>query len=221
MEFPCRGMWHVWRNRRYLGVIKLVNMAAGRLELALRRERLVSLPHVYKVESTNCCNGTCRLCPTGQGIHGRAKGKITYEQFHRIVDRIKSVAYTLDVSNWGEPLLVKDIYKMVRYAHDAGIWTYLSSNMHAYTMEPDEADRLVNSGLDMLNCSIHGTTQDTFEQYQPGKKLDLVLRNIRTVLDARRRLKSLTPGCSRVFCRYEVQRASDRQVQAACTRTWL
>ncbi|MFN7139880.1 MAG: FkbM family methyltransferase, partial [Limisphaerales bacterium] len=35
-----------------------------------------------------------------------------------------------------------DIYRMIRYAHDRGIWTYLSSNLHAFKPEKGQAEEL-------------------------------------------------------------------------------
>ncbi|MCG8508134.1 MAG: radical SAM protein, partial [Rhodospirillales bacterium] len=104
----------------------------------------------------------------------------------------------VDLSMWGDPLIVPDIYDMIRYAHDRGIWTYISSNLHAFKLKAKpgtkhQAEKLVESGLDMLTCSLHGATQETYEIYQPGKRLDESLQKIRCILDTRNRMGSATP----------------------------
>ncbi len=193
LDLPVRAAWHVWRNRPYLTVYKLLNMGLVNIEALLRRERMHGLPYVAKVEPTNICNSTCRLCPTGTNLPGRCKGKMSLEQFCRIIDMIKRHTYVVDLSNWGDPLVVPDIYRMIRYTHDARIWTYISSNLHAFNLERHDDEAIVQSRLDMLNCSLHAATQSTYEAYQPGKKLDVALTKIRAILDARRRLNSRTP----------------------------
>ncbi len=192
LEVAARGVWHVWRNRRYLTLLKLANMAVINIQCKLRTERVVGLPYRMKIEPTNICNTKCQLCPTGLGYKGRAKGSMSFDTFRGLVNQVRRYVYTLDLSMWGDPLIVPDIYRMVRYAHDRGIWTYLSSNLHAFKPEK-QAESLVRSGLDMLTCSLHGASQETYEHYQPGKKLDASIKKIRAIQAAKQRLSSSTP----------------------------
>ena len=193
IDYLARGVWHVWRNRQYLSAIKLANMAMINAQCRLQTERVVGMPYRMKIEPTNVCNTHCQLCPTGIGLTGRAKGKMDFDQFQKLIDQLRRYLYTVDLSMWGDPLIVPDIYRMIRYAHDAGIWTYLSSNLHAFKPERGHADALVRSHLDMLTCSLHGASQATFEAYQPGKKFDHVVEKIKAIVAAKRRLRSDTP----------------------------
>ncbi|MCC7146461.1 MAG: SPASM domain-containing protein [Phycisphaeraceae bacterium] len=193
IDFLARGIFHVVRNRRYLTALKLLNMAIVNLEFYFKTERLIGRPYRMKIESTNICNTRCQLCPTGLGIQGRPKGSLGLADFQKLVAQLKRYLYVLDLSMWGDPLIVPDIYKMIRYAHDQRIWTYLSSNLHAFKPEKGQAEALIRSGLDMLTCSIHGASQATFEQYQPGKHLPQTLDKVRAIVEARRRLGSSTP----------------------------
>ena len=49
-------MGHVLRNRRYLTVTKLVNIALINLQFAMKWERVIGMPYRMKIESTNICN---------------------------------------------------------------------------------------------------------------------------------------------------------------------
>ncbi len=193
IDLPVRATWHFWRNRNYLSIAKLFNMAVINVEMLFRRKKLFGRPYIIKIEPTNICNSTCRLCPTGMAFHGRDKGKMTFDNFTRIVDQVKRYAYVIDLSNWGDPLIVPDIYEMIRYVHDAGVWTYISSNLHAFRQNDGDPERLVRSGLDMLSCSLHGASQTTYEIYQPGKSFDQTIEKIRVIVETKRRLHSLTP----------------------------
>ncbi len=192
-DFVARGLWHVWRNRRYLTPLKLANMAGIQLQARLRTERVFGMPYSMKIEPTNICNTKCQLCPTGIGLSGRPKGKMRYEDYTRLIDQLKPWLYTLDLSMWGDPLIVPDIYRMIRYAHQNRIWTYLSSNLHAFKPEKGQADELVASGLDMMTCSLHGASQATYEIYQPGKDFEASIAKIRAINEAKARLGSRTP----------------------------
>ncbi len=193
IDFLARGVHHVWRNRRYLSAYKLLNMAAVNLCFKLKTERVIGRPYKMKIESTNICNTRCQLCPTGLGYHGRHKGRMGLSQFQALVERFRHHLVALDLSMWGDPLIVPDIYHMVRYAHDRRIWTYLSSNLHAFRPDKQHAEKLIDSGLDQLTCSLHGASQRTFELYQPGKDFDTAVAKVRHLIAVRDRLGSRTP----------------------------
>lgn len=189
-----RAMAHVWRNRRYLTFLKLANIALVNVQYGLKTERVLGRPYKMKIESTNLCNTRCQLCPTGLGFRGRAKGMMKFEDFAKLVDKFRWHLVALDLSMWGDPLIVPDVFRMIRYAHDRGIWTYLSSNLHAFKPEAGQAEALVRSGLDVLTCSLHAATQAAYEAYQPGKSLQTVMDKIRQLLATRDRLGRRTPA---------------------------
>ena len=199
LDFLARGVAFMWRNRRYLTLLKLANMAAVNLQFKLKTTRVVGRPYKMKIESTNICNTQCQLCPTGIGLKGRPKGKMSLENFKGLIDKLRWHLFALDLSMWGDPLIVPDIFRMIRHAHDRGVWTYISSNLHAFKIEPardadkDQATQLVESGLDMLTCSLHGATQRTYELYQPGKNFEQAVAKVRHLIATRDRLGSSTP----------------------------
>lgn len=193
MVFFPKALRYIWRNRRYITAYKLYNIAVVNFEYLMRKEVLRGLPYLVKIEPTNICNSNCQLCPTGRGFHGRSKGRMSFERYKYIVDQIKDFAYVLDLSNWGDPLVVPEIYDMIRYAHESGLWTYISSNLHAFSIKDGDADRLVSSGLDMLNCSLHAATDQTYKIYQPGKSLYSVIEKIEAIQDAKKRLGRKRP----------------------------
>lgn len=193
VDWFARATFYAWRNRRYLTTIKLMNMAAVNLQYLLKTERVWGRPYNLKIESTNICNTHCQLCPTGLGYAGRAKGKMDPAKFRGLVDRYRWFLFGLDLSMWGDPLIVPEIFDMIRYAHDKGIWTYVSSNLHAFKPHKGQAEALVKSGLDMLTCSLHGASAETFSTYQPGKEFEETVAKVRHIVQTRDALGSSTP----------------------------
>jgi len=198
IDFIARGVFHVWRNHRYLTTLKLANMALVNLQFHLKTERVIGRPYSMKIEPTNICNTKCQLCPTGIGLEGRPKGKMELSKLKGLIDSTKWHLRDLDLSMWGDPLIVPDIYTMIRYAHDKGIWTYISSNLHAFKLNPkpgqkSQAEMLVESGLDTLTCSLHGASQATYEVYQPGKRFEESVAKVKQIIETRDRMGSRTP----------------------------
>lgn len=193
VDFVARGVFYLWRNRRYLTIRKMLNMALVNIEFRLKTEYVLGRPYKMKIESTNICNTKCQLCPTGLGLSGRPKGKMNFEQYTKLIDQLKGTLFALDLSMWGDPLIVPEIYDMIRHAHKRGIWTYISSNLHAFKPGKGQAESLVNSGLDMLTCSLHGASQETFQIYQPGKSFGDAVEKVRNIVETRNRMGSATP----------------------------
>lgn len=214
IDWSARALFHVWRNHRYLSALKLLNMAAVNLQARLKTERVLGRPYKMKIESTNICNTHCQLCPTGLDLPGRGKGKMNFDSFAKLIDRHRWHLVALDLSMWGDPLIVPDIYKMIRYAHDRGVWTYISSNLHAYKLQPKpgdkpQAEQLIESGLDLMTCSLHGASQETYALYQPGKNFTDAVTKVRQIIETRDRLGVKTP---QVQLNFVVMRQNEHEI---------
>ena len=70
----------------------------------------------------------------------------------------------------GEPLLNKDLPQMIREAHEAGLYTIVSTNAQALT--PQMAEALVQAGLDRIIISMDGLTEETYSAYRIGGSLE-------------------------------------------------
>ncbi|RYZ15471.1 MAG: radical SAM protein, partial [Chitinophagaceae bacterium] len=108
----------------------------------------------------------------------------------------------------GEPFLNPDFLEMVRYAADKKIYTATSTNAHY--LKDDVARRTVESGLDRLIISIDGTTQETYQQYRVGGRLDKVLEGARNIVKWKKELKSKTPF---IIFQFLVVRHNEHQVE--------
>lgn len=170
---------------------KLANFALAKVQKWLRRDRLISMPYRYFIDPLNVCNLRCPLCPTGRGELRRPRGKMSLEDFKRIMDQIAPYAYSVELYNWGEPFLHPQIFEMIRYASERKISVQLSSNLNYF--DEEMAEQAVASDLARLLVSVDGATQETYEKYRRGGRLEVVLRNLRLLVEAKRRAGSFTP----------------------------
>src|SRR5204862_1212482 len=97
---------------------------------------------------------------------------------------------------------------MVSYASGKKIYTATSTNAHY--LNDNNARRTIESGLDRLIISIDGTTQDVYEQYRVGGKLDKVLEGARNIVKWKKELKSKTPF---VFFQFLVVKPNEHQIE--------
>jgi radical SAM protein with 4Fe4S-binding SPASM domain len=127
--------------------------------------------------------------------------------FRETIDQLSGELLYLIFYFQGEPYLNPAFLDMVSYASAKGIYTATSTNAHY--LNDHHAKRTIESGLDRLIISIDGTTQDVYEQYRVGGRLDKVLEGARNIVRWKKELKSKTPF---IFFQFLVVRPNEHQL---------
>lgn len=166
-------------------------------------------PISISFEPTTSCNLRCPECPSGLREFTRPTGMLKKDFFRETIDDIHKELIYLIFYFQGEPYLNPDFLDMVSYAHQKGIYTATSTNAHYLTNE--KAKKTVESGLDRLIISIDGTSQDVYEQYRVGGKLEKVLEGARNIVKWKKELNSKTPF---VFFQFLVVKPNEHQIDA-------
>lgn len=178
------------------------------LTRALRRPIQWGMPFTLSFEPTTACNLRCPECPSGLRAFTRPTGNLRADFFRQTLDELADDLLYLIFYFQGEPYINPQFLDMVRYAHERRIYTISSTNGHFLNRE--NARRTVESGLDRLIISVDGTTQDTYEQYRVGGKLETVLQGARNLVAARRELGSSTPH---LIFQFLVVRPNEHQIE--------
>jgi len=165
-------------------------------------------PISISFEPTTSCNLRCPECPSGLRQFTRPTGMLQKDFFRDTIDDIHKELLYLIFYFQGEPYLNPDFLEMVKYAASKKIYTATSTNAHY--LNDDNAKRTVESGLDRLIISIDGTTQDVYQQYRVGGKLDKVLEGARNIVRWKKELKSSTPF---VFFQFLVVKPNEHQLE--------
>lgn len=152
----------------------LLSLISERFHLGRSLGRPVSIT----IEPTNICNLRCPICETGSGKLKRKQGKMTYEDFVKIMDKIGPSANCLLFYYMGEPFLNKDAYRMIRYAREMGL--YVTTCTNGDLIDPNA---LYESGINHISFQIGGITQKTHEVYRVNSNLSKIFKNIESYLD--------------------------------------
>src|SRR3984885_4343439 len=166
------------------------------------------LPVSISFEPTTSCNLRCPECPSGLRAFTRPTGMLKKGFFTETIDQLAKDLFYLVFYFQGEPYLNPDFLEMVKYASAKKIYTATSTNAHYLT--DAVAKRTVESGLDRLIISIDGTTQDVYQQYRVGGKLEKVLDGARNIIKWKKELKSKTPF---IFFQFLVVRPNEHQLE--------
>lgn len=169
-------------------------------------------PFSISVEPTTHCNLRCPECPSGLRSFTRPTGQLDAGFFKEMMDGIHRDLLYLTFYFQGEPYLHPEFLDMVTYARSKGIYTATSTNAHY--LNDANARKTVESGLDRLIISIDGTTQETYEAYRIGGKLEKVLEGARNVVKWKKELGAKTPH---LIFQYLVVRPNEHQVDEVKT----
>ena len=82
------------------------------LSYLLRSPAVPHLPSRMIIDPINKCNLQCPFCYTGAREPGATKSEMSYECFEHIIG-LNPRVNSIDLYNWGEPLLNRDIFRML------------------------------------------------------------------------------------------------------------
>ncbi len=165
------------------------------------------LPISLAIEPTTSCNLRCPECPSGLRSFTRPTGMLPEDIFKKTIDELAPTLAYLTFYFQGEPFLHPKFLELVQYASEKKIYTATSTNAHF--LHDDLAKKTVQSGLGQLIISIDGTTQDTYQQYRIGGKLEKVLAGTENILKWKKILKSATPH---VIFQFLVVKPNEHQI---------
>ena len=175
-----------------------------------RNSRVVTYPAALTVCPGNICNLSCVLCPTGQNDNGRDKGFLSLELFKKIMDECGPYLWELNLYNWGEPLLNKELFEMVKYAKSFKVRISISTNLNHFNNSI--CSDLVLSGLDEVVVSLDGTSQESVSTYQVGNDFNKVVANIVKLANCKKNLNKKKPI---ITWRFLVNRYNENEIGKA------
>ncbi|HQO25018.1 MAG TPA: radical SAM protein [Acidobacteriota bacterium] len=172
-------------------------MAVSRIQRTTHRLRLLQsylrrrivcpgLPVTAIISSTSRCNLRCPMCPRAISEFGNAD--IEFDLFRKVIDEGSRYFEFAVLQGAGEPLLNKDIVRMVRYCKERGIRAGFSTN--ATLLRGDRVDELLLAGLDYIILAFDGATPEVYERYRSGAHFEETHRNIVAFLQRKRELRS-------------------------------
>jgi len=187
----------LFRYRKYLTlslphitVKKILNMAKVEWKLKTNNPDVKGLyPYILFVDLYNTCNLRCPLCIMGRREVQPREPLMNSGNYKRIIEPLKDYLFQVFLYNNSEPFLNKDIYDIIACNRHLNIGSVVSSNLSLKV----NSGRIVESGLEYLIVSADGLRQDVYEKYRVNGRIDLVIENIKKIIEARKKAHSKTP----------------------------
>lgn len=149
-------------------------------------------PKKLAVEITAECNLRCSMCHHPE--MKRPKGVIPFELWKKCADEVAEVSPGTECwfSFIGEPFLEPELLlRVLHYGKSVGLQKlYINSN--GMMLTPDLADRVLDSGVDLLVFGLDGFSSEAYSKARVGGIRDVVYGNIEYLLE-RRRVRGFGP----------------------------
>jgi MoaA/NifB/PqqE/SkfB family radical SAM enzyme len=153
------------------------SVTAERTEVAARP------PVCLYLEVTNRCNLLCTTCPrTYEELEPPAD--MDWELFTTIVDQAPGLARAV-LHGVGEPMLVANLPRMVRYLKDRGVHVLFNTNGTVLSERNGRA--LIDAGLDELRVSLDASNRESFKAIRGRDYFGRITRNVRAFRELQER----------------------------------
>ena len=210
LENSKAGLYHLLAHRfsspaAQALTLKMLNLFLSRHHFHARDTVLLSRPFGLVVDPSNMCQLACPGCVHSEragelNLFDWKKGTLGEDRFRALLGQYGPSAIGIYFCNYGEPLLNRNTPNLIRLAKRYLIATALSTSL---SVQHFDAEAYVESGLDFMVLSIDGATQSVYETFRRNGNLDLVFANIRSLVNAKRRLGKQTPVLSWNFLAFE------------------
>lgn len=143
-------------------------------------------------EVANRCNSKCATCPLTFAPQERAHN-LGFEELVGLVEQMPDLRRAV-MHGIGEPLLNRDLPRMVRHLKDRGVYVLFNSN--AALLTDARARALIDCGLDEFRVSLDGSTPETYLKVRGIAAFDQVIDNLAAMVRLKQELGAVTPRIS-------------------------
>lgn len=142
----------------------------------------VALPECLYLEVTNRCNLRCRACVHYRGMP-EAPRDLSFDEVMRVADQIPGLKRAV-LHGIGEPLLNKELPRIIRSLKDRGVHVLFNSN--GLLLSPELARELVAGGLDEFRVSLDAATESTYAAVRGAERFSEVMKNLAVLIGTRK-----------------------------------
>ena len=149
-------------------------------------------PVCLYLETTNRCNLLCTTCPRTYA-ELEPPADMSWELFTSIVDQIPRLQRAV-LHGVGEPMLVKQLPRMVRYLKDRG--TYVLFNTNGTVLNEKNGRALIAAELDELRVSFDAANAKSYLAVRGKNYFNRILKNVRAFRELQEREGHVKPRVS-------------------------
>jgi MoaA/NifB/PqqE/SkfB family radical SAM enzyme len=138
-----------------------------------------SRPRRVALDLSTVCQLKCPSCPTANGTIARSIGAgfLTLANFKTFVRNHPWVS-DIELSNWGEVFLNKDLEQILRHADRQHVAVRIDNGANLDRASDEALEALVRYKVRSLTCSIDGASPDVYSIYRVNGHFDRVIGHV-------------------------------------------
>lgn len=136
----------------------------------------LAVPFIVNVDPSDSCNFACGFCPTGDRALMRESGRPlkvmpldVFEKINSDIAKFPNPIRVLRLYKDGEPLLNKNFEKFVELARQNKNIQRIDTTTNASLLTRERSRRLIEAGIDRINISIEGVSEEDYLKFAKAK----------------------------------------------------
>lgn len=163
---------------------------------AVELKEFYNFPLYITIEQHFKCNYKCIMCYHSDKEQYELlnhKSKLSHDDVKKIIDeasKIGTLSICLNAGN--EPLLDRDIYKLVKYTKSKGILdVFITTN--GSLLDENVAEKLIDAGLTQIRVSIDAFSEEVYKKVRRSNNFSLVKDNVKRLIKIRNKKGRILP----------------------------
>ncbi len=155
----------------------------------------LKLPKILYLESTSRCDLRCKGCILYRGSWEPARD-ISLKEMEMITDQLPELEQVF-LHGIGEPLLNKDLCKIIRHLKGRDVYVLFNSN--GILLRGQRQHDLIQAGLDELRISLDAASSEGYRKVRNSDKFEQVVENLRSFISLQKQQRVTHPKLSLWF----------------------
>lgn len=155
-----------------------ITIPARQLQLRRQLQARQSADFYYYIDIVGTCNLRCPSCAVGNYTELPPKGRMPLESYLAILDKISkehpNEKISIDLYNWGEPGLHKQLGEIIIRTKDLGYHVGLSTNLNEFPRMKE----VVKASPSYIRISLSGYYNQNYQQTHKRGDINLVKANM-------------------------------------------
>lgn len=124
------------------------------------------------------CIYNCRMCPQFSKKPDK-KIHMPFTMFKKIIDQLPSTGVSIELSSYGETLMVEDFAKMIKYSKENRSEIPICIATNGLLLNNEVIDMLINTKVDTVQVSLNAADKEAFNWLMGVDAYDKASENIK------------------------------------------
>ena len=174
-------------NDKYLEFKRYLNWLLALMDRRVNAEIVNAMPFEVTIDPSTVCQLSCPYCSVGAGTISRDQGVLRPNIHRKMLCGLSDSLFIIWYFSTGEPLLNRFLPEIIASTRGKEVYSIISTNL-SLKLSDERIEKILSCGLGCISISIDGASAETYSRYRVGGDFDLVMHNLRRLVERKRAL---------------------------------